>query len=262
MGLVERLHNRRAGTGDPLLLIHGIGGSLRTWSPILGLAEGERDVLAIDLPGFGESPPLPSDLTPDLDALATAVEAELDAAGVETAAIAGNSLGGWIALELARRGRARSVVAVSPAGMWTDKERAWADRYLRTQFAVACALAPRTEVLRSPVVRTLLLGGVSARPWRWEPDDVIYGMRALARSNFLPTLEAVTAECCRGLEEIRCPVLILWGTRDWLLPLRQARRFVRHIPDARLMELPRLGHVPMADDPELVGRTILEFTAA
>lgn len=241
------------------MLIHGLGANWRSWAPVIWHAEQERDVLAIDLPGFGGSAALPADVRPDVDALATAVEAELDAAGLDGPDLAGNSLGGWIALELARRGRARSVTAISPAGMWTERERAWADRFLRAQYAAARLMSRRAELLRNTALRTLFLAGISARPWKADADDVIYGVRALAGSNFLPTHEAMIAERCNGLEEIDCPVLILWGTRDLLLPVRQGPRFARRIRSARLVELPRLGHVPMADDPDLVSRAILDF---
>jgi pimeloyl-ACP methyl ester carboxylesterase len=255
-----RLNHHRGGSGRPLVLIHGLGANWRSWAPVLWHAEQERDVLAIDLPGFGESAPPPDGRPPDPAALADAVERTLDAAGLETADLAGNSLGGWIALELARRGRASSVVAISPAGMWTPREQAWADRFLRTQYAAAKLVAPRAELLRNRVLRALFLAGISARPWRADAEDVVYGIRALARSNFLPTHEAMIGQRCQGLEEIDCPVLIAWGTRDLLLPVRQAPRFARRIPGAQLVELPHLGHVPMADDPELIARTVLGFT--
>lgn len=255
-----RLNQRRGGSGEPLVLIHGLGANLRSWAPVLMIAAAERDVLAVDLPGFGESPRLPAGIRPDVGALADAVERELDAAGLERPAVAGNSLGGWIALELARRGRAASVVAISPAGMWSEKERLWADRFLRAQFAAGKLLEGRAELLRHTAVRTVFLAGISARPWRADPDDVIYGVRALARSNFLPTHEAMISDRCRGLEQLACPVLILWGTRDLLLPARQGPRFADRIPGARLVQLPGLGHVPMADDAELVTRAILDFT--
>lgn len=256
-----RLNHHRSGSGQPLVLIHGLGASLRSWTPVLREAEAERDVLAVDLPGFGESPRLADGRRPDVSALADAVERELDAEGLDRPAIAGNSLGGWIALELARRGRADSVVAISPAGMWTEKERAWADRFLRAQLAAGKLLAPRAGLLRNTVVRTVFLAGISSRPWRADPEDVVYGVQALARSNFTATHEAMIADRCEGLEEIACPVLILWGTRDLLLPARQGPRFEQRIPGARLVELPGLGHVPMADDARLVARTVLDFTS-
>jgi len=255
-----RLNHHRAGAGEPLVLIHGLGANWRSWAPVIMIAAAERDVLAMDLPGFGASPAPADGVRPDVAMLTDAVERELDVAGIERPAVVGNSLGGWIALELARRGRARSVVAISPAGMWTARERAYADRFLRTQFALGRILDRRAELLRNTAIRTVFLAGISSRPWRADPDDIVYGLRALARSNFLATHEAMIADQCRGLEEIECPVLIMWGTRDLLFPVRMGRRFAGRIPDAELVELPGLGHVPMADDAELVTRGILEFT--
>jgi pimeloyl-ACP methyl ester carboxylesterase len=103
----------REGVGDPLLLIHGLGLSWSSWNPVLPILTRAHDVLALDLPGFGTAPPL-RDQTPTVAALADAIEAELERSGLDRVHVAGNSLGGWIALELARRGRATSAVALSP----------------------------------------------------------------------------------------------------------------------------------------------------
>jgi pimeloyl-ACP methyl ester carboxylesterase len=122
----SRLDLHRGGTGEPLVLVHGIGHTWRGWKPMLPLLEPRFDVLAVDLPGFGHSPPLPPDgVAPTVEALADAVESELDAAGFDTAHLAGNSLGGWIALELARRRRARTVTAISPFGLGLPRENRW-----------------------------------------------------------------------------------------------------------------------------------------
>src|SRR5687767_10997424 len=115
----------RGGSGEPLVLIHGIGHTWRGWRPMLPLLEPRFDVLAVDLPGFGHSAPLPAGVPPTAETLADAVEREMDAAGFGTAHVAGNSLGGWIALVLGRRGRARSITAISPAGLQHARERAW-----------------------------------------------------------------------------------------------------------------------------------------
>src|ERR687889_511348 len=112
------LDHHRGGSGPPLVLIHGIGHTWRGWKPMLPLLERNFDVLAVDLPGFGHSPPLPAGTAPPPEALADEVEGAMDAAGFERAHIAGNSLGGWIALELAGRGRADTVEAISPGGLW------------------------------------------------------------------------------------------------------------------------------------------------
>jgi pimeloyl-ACP methyl ester carboxylesterase len=256
-------HQHRAGSAEPLLLIHGIGSSWRVWNPVLSALEARHDVLAISLPGFGESPPLERE--PTGPALADAVEKELDAAGIDTAHLAGNSLGGWLCAELARRGRARSVVAISPAGLWTPRELEFVRRSLKATRASAVRLAAHAERLtRSRVIRTLLFLQVAARGWKADPEEAAYGIRALAGSpSFDATLEWMTRDrnLARGLDRIDCPFLVVWGTWDFLLPLRQAPRWARLVPGAELRELPRLGHVPMADDPAQVARTILDFTS-
>jgi pimeloyl-ACP methyl ester carboxylesterase len=229
---------------------------------VLPSLERRHDVLAISLPGYGESPPLERE--PTVPALADAVEEELDATGWETAHIAGNSLGGWVAAELARRGRARSVVAISPAGLWTRKEFAYSRRSVEASYAGTQLLAPYAERLtRSRALRALLFSQVTARGWRMEPEEAAYAMRAMAHSpSFTGTKEwiARTGAMPEGLNEIRCPFLVAWGTLDLLLPSRQAPRWARLVPGAELVELPQLGHVPMSDDPELTSRTILDFT--
>src|SRR5688500_8806710 len=111
------LDHHRGGAGEPLVLVHGIGHTWRGWKPMLPELERHFDVLAVDLPGFGHSAPLPAGQACTPEELADAVEQAMDAAGFETAHLAGNSLGGWIALILARRGRARTVTAISPAGL-------------------------------------------------------------------------------------------------------------------------------------------------
>lgn len=262
MSAVE-LDHRRAGSGEPLLLIHGIGSTWRVWKPVLELLEERHDVLAVDVPGFGHSPPLPEGVTPTPRALADAVEAALDATGWEAAHIAGNSMGGWLALELARRGRAHTVVALSPAGMWTARENSYSRAMLRLQHAVARRLAPGAELLtRSAIGRTLLFSGVASRPWRADPEEAAEALRLFAGApGFAATLEAMTGDRPRELGTIPCPVRIAWGSRDTLLFPRQAARFVRAIPNAELIPLPGLGHVPMGDDPQAVADAILEFTA-
>ena len=125
------LDHHRGGSGAPLVLIHGIGCSWRYWRAMLPQLEERFDVLAVDMPGFGHSDPLRPGLDSTPEALADAVEDEMGRAGFDRAHIAGNSLGGWVALELARRGRAETVTAISPAGLQHNRERAWGRGILR-----------------------------------------------------------------------------------------------------------------------------------
>ena len=118
------LTRHRGGSGQPLVLLHGLGLSWRSWQPVLHALEGRHDVVVIDLPGFGESPRLPDRAAPTPARLADAVEAELDRLSLDAPAVVGNSLGGWVALELARRGRAARAVVISPSGLESPPERA------------------------------------------------------------------------------------------------------------------------------------------
>jgi pimeloyl-ACP methyl ester carboxylesterase len=251
------LDHHRGGSGEPLVLVHGIGHTWRGWKPMLPLLERDFDVLAVDLPGFGSSPALPPGTPPTPEALADAVEAAMDGAGFESAAICGNSLGGWIALELARRGRATRVVAISPAGLQHKRERAWGRNVLLAMRWGARSLPGRDRILRTRVGTLLLAGPVVARPWRLDPDDFAEVLNLFANCpGFLDTLPHTFGGQPQGLNEIDVPVTILWGTRDVLLLPRQAKRFERLIPDAELRYLDGLGHTPMSDDPELLAELV------
>jgi pimeloyl-ACP methyl ester carboxylesterase len=254
------LDHHRAGAGDPLVLIHGLGHTWRGWKPMLPMLEERFDVLAVDLPGFGYSPPLPEGEEPSPERLADAVERAMDAAGWDAAHLAGNSLGGWISLVLARRGRAVTVTALSPAGLAWGREARLAVGILRAERWLARNAPAPDALLRNPVGRTLLAGAAFARPWQIAPDDAIEQHRLFAEApSFEPTLATTLGEQVRGLDAIRCPVLVLWGTKDVILLPRQGRRFERLIPGAELRYLKGLGHVPMSDDPELVAGAIIDF---
>jgi pimeloyl-ACP methyl ester carboxylesterase len=227
------------------------------------LLEERFDVLAPDLPGFGHSPSLPESEISNPERLADAVEEAMDAAGFETAHIAGNSLGGWIALVLARRGRARTCVPISPAGLLHARETDWARALLNgMRWMTQNAPAP-APLLRNPVTRTLCAGPPLGRPWRADPDQMSEEFELFANApGFDRTLDATVELQVAGLPDISCPVLILWGTRDVILIPRQGRRFERLIPNCELRYLKGLGHVPMSDDPELLAATITEFALA
>jgi pimeloyl-ACP methyl ester carboxylesterase len=253
------LDHHRGGSGEPLVLVHGIGHTWRGWKPMLPLLERNFDVLAVDLPGFGYSPPLPAGTESTPETLADAVERAMDDAGFDRAHVAGNSLGGWIALELARRGRAHTGVAVSPAGLWHARERGWTRGVLRGLHWLARHVPTPMPVLRTAAGRSLLAGPLFARPWRLDPDDLAEVLRLYAGApGFEETLERTLARQPVGLGQIECPVLILWGGRDMLLLHRQGRRFERLIPGCELRYLKGLGHTPMSDDPELLAEAIAE----
>src|SRR5918995_6284377 len=168
-----QLAHHRGGSGEPLVLIHGIGHTWRGWKPMLPELERRFDVLSVDLPGHGHSEPLPAGTESTPEALADAVERQMLGAGFDSAHLAGNSLGGWISLELARRGRARTVTAISPAGLQHAREKQWGAGILRGMRWLA-ANAPAPEpLLRNPVTRSLLAGPTAARAWKKDPDELM-----------------------------------------------------------------------------------------
>ncbi|MET9466005.1 alpha/beta hydrolase [Streptomyces sp. NPDC006544] len=254
----------RKGAGEPLLLLHGIGHHLQAWHPVTDILSAEHDVIAVDLPGFGVSEPLPRGVPYSLDTVAAALGALGSALGVERPHVAGNSLGGLLALELGRAGLARSVTALSPAGFWTEGERRYAFAALRAMRAGAAALPlPAVERLsRSATGRAALTGTIYARPARRSPDAVVAETLALrGATGFEDTLAA--GGSVRFTDDLPgLPVTIAWGTRDRLLLRRQGIRAKRTIPGARLVRLPDCGHVPMNDDPALVSRVILDTARA
>lgn len=257
------LNHRRAGEGDPLVAIHGIGSCWQVWNPVLPALEERHDVLALDLPGYGKSAPVRGE--PTVPALVDAVEEAMDAAGWDTAHVVGNSMGGWIAAELAARGRARTVVAMSPAGMWTAKELKYSRTLLRRSHAAAQRLAPHADRITATAAgRRLAFGFTYARPERLDPADAAYAVKAFAGSpSFRRTLDWIERgkEMPRGLHSIDCQFRVVWGTRDLLLPVRQAGRWGAHVRGAEIVRVPGLGHVPMGDDPTLTAAKILEVTA-
>ncbi|GAA5069333.1 alpha/beta fold hydrolase [Streptomyces similanensis] len=250
----------RVGAGEPLLLLHGIGHHRQAWDPVIHLVAGERDVISVDLPGFGASPALPDGLRHDLPTMNAALGALCEALEIGRPHVAGNSLGGLLALEMGRTGRARSVTALSPAGFWTEAERRYAFGVLQAMRGIAARTPlPLVERLsRSAAGRTLLTSTIYARPARRSPEAVVAETLALAgASGFEETLRAGVG--VRFTHDVTgVPVTVAWGLKDRLLVPRQGVRAKRIVPHARLVRLPGCGHVPMNDDPALVARVLLD----
>lgn len=154
----------RRGSGSPLLLVHGLGSSALTWKPVLGRLSAERSVIAVDLPGFGKTPPLDGPVT--IATLTDAVEAFLDREGLGAVSTVGSSMGARLVLELARRGRGGDTVSLDPGGFWSDNERRVFGASVAASIRLVRALYQALPVLTSnPIGRTALLAQFSARPW-------------------------------------------------------------------------------------------------
>jgi pimeloyl-ACP methyl ester carboxylesterase len=258
-----RLAHDRRGSGPALVLIHGLGSHRGAWDPVIGKLAAEREVFALDLPGFGESEPLPAGLEPDVQTLADVVEQFAGELGLDRPHVAGNSLGGGVALELARRGSVGSVTALSPIGfMGGEGEKRFVRGSLRASRLMARRLHPAPRLLSSAPLRTLLYWQMFARPWRIPPAVAVRDMAALASC---PSFEAALAGTIEysapAAQDLRVPVTIAWGPRDGLLLPVQARRARRRLPKARHVWLRGCGHLPMSDDPDRVAGVILAGSA-
>lgn len=252
------VHDRR-GTGEPLVLVHGVGSRWQIWEPVLDRLAAEREVIAIDLPGFGASPP--DGTEPTILAQADRVERFFDEAGVERPHVAGNSMGGGIALELARRRSVRSATGVSPVGFWTARELAFCQASLRVSKAALRALRPALPALVATApLRTALCSQLIARPWRLDPAAASEHAKAFVdAASFDAAVTAFSDYRFERPEELRgVPVTIAWGDRDWLLIPRQAERARRLLPWASHVTLHGLGHGPFSDDADKCARVLLE----
>jgi pimeloyl-ACP methyl ester carboxylesterase len=279
----------RSGTDAPLVLLHGLGASRRSFDPVLPALAARFDVIAVDLPGFGDSAPLPGPGAVPPAALAQHVADLLDDLGVSTPHVVGNSLGGWVALELASRRPVASLTLLSPAGLWPrntplyDRISLRASRWLaRHATGLLCRL------VGSRLGRTLVLGQTHGHPMRLSAE---YARAAVTELGRCPGFEAALAGTAKrhfvatapfgpgpagtasirtapigtvpigiGTMPITAPVTVAFGSRDLLLR-PGSRRLGQLPPQTRTAELPGCGHLPMADDPAAVAALITQAAA-
>jgi pimeloyl-ACP methyl ester carboxylesterase len=255
----------RAGTGPPLVLLHGIGLSRRSWEPVLPDLAARFDVIAVDLPGFGDSAPLPPRTEPTPAALAASVAGFLDELGVTEPHLAGNSLGGWVALELAAIRPVASVALLSPAGLWPGRTPRYGSVSLRaSRWLARRAARPLDRLVRYRLGRVLALGQTHGRPAALSPDYARDTIRTMGRCpGFDATLRATLLRHYEATSRpVTAPVTVAFGSRDRLLLRRQSRHLDELPAGTRVAELPGCGHVPMADDPAAVAALITASAGA
>lgn len=262
---MSEFNHVRRGEGEPYLLVHGLGSHLRVWQPVLDELAAHHDVIAVDLPGFGATPP--GDTTPSVAGLADALEKFLARLGVERPHVGGSSLGGGIALELGRRGIARSVTAFSPIGFWGAAGRRYGRGALTAARGLGRSLPPPllARLASSAVARAAMLSMFYGRPRQLAAATVIADTSALVEAPFFgPVRDSLREHVFVGNNALDAiPVTIAWGTRDRLLIYRtQARRARALLPAARHIALPGCGHLPFHDDPRLCARVLLEGATA
>jgi pimeloyl-ACP methyl ester carboxylesterase len=249
----------REGEGPPLVLLHGIGHHWQAWRPVIDLLAGEFDVIACDSPGFGRSTPLPAGIEPTIPAYVDAFEWFFAEIGLERPHVAGSSMGGAIALELARRRAAASVSTFSPAGFWTAAERRFCQLSLGALARVPAPARPLiTALARSRPGRVALFSQTFGYPSRLPADEAVATLTdAWAAPALRPALDAFRHYRFTAGDELRgTPVTIAWGRRDRLLPYRlQAPRARTAVPWATHVTL-GAGHIPFFDDPGAVAAVI------
>lgn len=254
----------RRGTGKPLLLIHGLGGSWRSWSPVLDDLAAEREVIAVDLPGFGATPPLPGEVS--IRTLADALTEFLSANRLTGIDAVGSSMAARLVLELARRGGVLgAVVSLDPGGFWRGWERHAFYASIYASIRLIRLLQPAIPFLTGNAVgRTLLFAQFSAHPWKLPPEVTLAELRSYAAS---PSFDELLRQLAYGEEQqgaplnsVKHPLVIGWGRQDRVCFPIQAKRALELFPDARLHWFEHCGHFPMWDVPQETTRLILAST--
>jgi pimeloyl-ACP methyl ester carboxylesterase len=257
-GRTGGLNYVRQGVGEPLLLLHSLGGSLIQWSPVMDRLAAERDVVAVDMPGFGKSPELPEGVQPRAANLATAALDFCNSLGIEgKPAVAGISLGGWTAIECARQGGVSAVVALCPAGFWKRSPEASNQSVARARRSGRAASALLRPIMSTARGRRRALGRFIYHPERLSPGEA----QAIAKAYVTaPAYDEASALMRAGriedLKGIKTPITLAWAEHDTLVRTKPLRDGI--LPKrVQQVELPGCGHVPTWDDPDLVASVVL-----
>jgi pimeloyl-ACP methyl ester carboxylesterase len=257
----------RGGSGDPLLLLHGFTDTWRTWELVLPALERRHDVLALTLAGHAGGPPIAAGANPEV-AIREAIAAALDEAGWETAHVVGNSLGGYVALHVAAIGRARSVVALAPAGGWAEGDASYRDvlAYFTTMRQLLQQAAPHAEAIVATPEGRRRATLMTAERFEHIPAELLaHQIRGAA--DCTAAVELVEHALAHGwhvdAEAVSCPLRFVWGTEDKLLRWpAAAARYRARFPQAEWIELDGVGHLPQLDVPLETAELILGVTAS
>ncbi|HZF43866.1 MAG TPA: alpha/beta fold hydrolase [Sphingomonadaceae bacterium] len=253
----------RAGAGKPLLLVHGLGSSWKSWQLIVPALAADREVIAVDLPGHGATPAGADSGT--FEGQVRSLDAFLEEQKLVGVDMVGSSMGGRMVLELARRGRAGTVVSLDPGGFWQGWERDYVRTSLGASIGLLRMIKPSLPALAAnPASRAALLAQLSARPWALDARLVADELNAFASSTVAVslTLNLTEGPMQQGPAAPSArPLVIGWGRSDRLLFPTQAARAVAAFPSASLHWFEGSGHFPMWDQPEETLRVIREAVA-
>lgn len=246
----------RKGSGEPLVLMHGIGHRWQAFEPVIDRLAEHFDVIAVDHVGFGESPGLPPGESYSIDSLTDAIADNFERWGIERPHVAGNSMGGTVAIRLGQSGRARSVIAISPGGYYNPLSLLAAGVPLTTLKLGAYLPVAVLRLISQLTVGRLFMGmSLYRHPGRIDADRSFGDALAMKRARgFWPMFGTLMSAAYRvpgfltGVAKV--PTTIAWGTRDILLLPGQGRRAARLLRGARMVPIPDAGHVPMGDNPD------------
>ena len=253
-----RLNHIRRGDGRPLLLLHSLGGTLGLWAPVLDRLAAEREVVAVDMPGFGASAPLPEGIEPSAANLAAGVLDFYESLGLESPGVAGISLGSWVAIECARQGGARAVVGLCSAGFWPEPLEPGRN-LARLAARLTRPIAP--ALLRVGAVRRAALAGNIHEPSRLSAREAAVLVRGYGTGSAFPEANRLMCAGVVGdLSDLEVPLTLAWAEHDRVVRNRPLKRGI--LPRrVKQVELPGCGHVPTWDDPALVAEVVLGATS-
>ena len=248
---------------SPLVLLHGGSWSGDQWRDIAPLLSAYHDVYTPSALGHRGGPVVQRRPVTMWDVIDES-ERYLDEHGLDRPHLAGHSMGGFIALELARRGRAASVCVFSPGGLWSDDLRAQVAKRLRRQFALGRLTRPITPLLlKSPGMRRRALTDATLHGDRLSYKRAIEITEVSLDCTIIGDICNNTDEQVAPMESLPCPITIAWAENDRILPVEVCEAIARdRLPGATFTILPGLPHTPTIDDPELVASTILLVTCA
>lgn len=255
------MYHTRTGRGAPLLLVHGLGGTCRSWDTISPILAEAREVIALDLPGHGQTPAEADSGT--FDGLARSLDDWLSAEGRLGIDMVGSSMGARLVLEMARRGRAGAVVALDPGGFWEGWERRFFKTTIAASIRLVRALRPALPAISRHVAgRTALMAQLSARPWALDPALITQELKSFVETRTFDALvkDLATGPAQQGSAATRGPIVIGWGRKDRLCLPQQANRAAAAFPRARLHWFESSGHFPMWDQRQETIRVILDAT--
>jgi len=268
---LHRVRNRRDGAknhaaSEPLVLLHPFGLCTAVWAPLLPHLQPYHEVHPLSVPGHHGSDPLPLDYRHSISSALDLLEAKLDLLGIERAHVVGNSLGGWLAVELARRGRALSVVAFAPGGGWelgSPEHLKLVRQFQVTKWLLSIGAPVALTLTGSSVVRSLCFYQAVAHPERLSPEHARLLIERIWRCEVYDDLlqAMLTEPPPEPMQVLPCPIQLIWGDKDRVLPLElYSPRWRRVLPKAGWEVMPDVGHLPMFDAPRELAERILTMT--